>query len=86
MFMCLAAPALCERPCVSLPSSYLADVPRAHSERVRKLLPALLGVQGGAGSGGSLAACCFLLPLLSQVRGVNLGDSSADSYTSACDS
>lgn len=61
-------------------------MPQAHAERVRKLLPALLGVQGGAGSGGSLAACCFLLPMLSQVRAVELGDSSAESYTSACDS
>lgn len=47
--------------------SYLADVPQAHSERVRKLLPSLLRVEGGAGPGGAMAASAFLLPLLSQV-------------------
>lgn len=58
-------------------ASYLADVPQAHSERVRKLLPSLLAVEGGAGPGGALAASAFLLPLLSQVAGPAARDAAA---------
>lgn len=75
-----------ERSCTRITCSYLADVPQAHAERVRKLLPALLSVQGGAGSGGFLAASCFLLPLLSQVNVTmsRQSPSAHDTPTDAC--
>ena len=61
-------PSLCPSLFFYLPCSFLADVPQAFASRVRTLLPALLGVTGGAGPGGSVAAVAFLLPLLKQVR------------------
>ena len=54
--------------------SYLAEVPEAHADRVRALLPALL-TAGAASSidtttaaSASLPAVPFLVPALSQVR------------------